>query len=514
MRDTASKYIPFNEARSLFDELRNKGHKIVQCHGTFDLIHPGHIYHFEEAKALGDILVVTITAEKHVNKGPGRPYFNDKLRVKNISALECVDYVVVVPYPAAVEAIECIRPHFYCKGKEYSEQENDVTGNIKDDVTTVERLGGQVCYVGSVVFSSTKILNQHFDNLHEDVKRFCQDVAKESSGAEICRQVNEFSKLKVLLVGDIIFDKYSYVKVMGLTSKASIISTRLLSNEIQTGGVLAVFRHLRQFTENITIVSISGQEDWADEIICQHVPEKSNAIIKDSKFTTVVKQRFTYPPFSGNQLTKLFSVNILDEMDPPQELIKKVLDRIKCEIPKHDIVLVTDFGHGLMQEKIRRYIEKNSPFMALNCQTNSYNYGFNIINRQYKRSDCFSLDATEISLSVGKRQMNYLEELENLRATLDAKFAWLTKGATETIAVVEGGLACASPPFETKVIDTVGAGDAFFSVAALAAASGMSARQTLFLGQIAGAQAVKIVGNTEPISKVKLLKSVVSLTNF
>ena len=508
------KTLSFKEAPEFFQNLRNQGKKIVQCHGTFDLIHPGHIYHFEEAKALGDILVVTLTGEKYVNKGPGRPYFNDKMRSKNLAALECVDYVVVIPYVAAVEAIECVKPDIYCKGKEYIDRENDVTGNIHDDVATVEKLGGQVSYVGSVVFSSTKLLNQHFDNLHEDVKRFCGDVSKEISGTALCRAVNEFSKLKVLLIGDIIFDKYSYVKVLGLTSKASIISARLLSEDLQTGGVLAVFRHLRQFTDNVTLLSLSGTEPWANNIINEHVPHNYNSIIRDESFTTIVKQRYNLPPFAGNEMTKLFSVNVIDDKEVSPETIGKVLDRLKSELPKHDIVLVTDFGHGLMQAKIREYVQEHASFMGLNCQTNSYNHGFNIINRQYRRADCFSLDAKEISLSAGKRHMEYTDELDKLRKELKAKYAWLTRGETETIALMEKSPPCVCPPFETDVIDTVGAGDAFFCVASLAAASGMSNQITLFLGQLAGAQAVKIVGNTEPISKAKLLKSIVSLTNF
>ena len=82
------------------------GNKIVQCHGTFDLIHPGHVIHFEESKGMGDVLIVTVTGEKFVNKGPRRPYFNDELRLRSLTALESVDYVAIIPYPAAVEAIE------------------------------------------------------------------------------------------------------------------------------------------------------------------------------------------------------------------------------------------------------------------------------------------------------------------------------------------------------------------------------------------------------------------------
>ncbi|MEO5958402.1 MAG: adenylyltransferase/cytidyltransferase family protein, partial [Opitutaceae bacterium] len=112
-----AKILPFASAAEIFGRLRTEGRTLVHCHGTFDLIHPGHIVHFEEAKALGDILVVTITGEKFVNKGPGRPYFNDQLRSRWLAALECVDYVVVIPFPAAVEAIRCVRAHYYCKGR-------------------------------------------------------------------------------------------------------------------------------------------------------------------------------------------------------------------------------------------------------------------------------------------------------------------------------------------------------------------------------------------------------------
>ena len=108
------KILPFETAPAVLDKLRAEGKKIVQCHGTFDLLHPGHIHHLEEARALGDLLVVTVTAEKFVNKGPGRPFFNDELRATSLAALVCVDYVVVVPFPAAVEAIECVKPAIYC----------------------------------------------------------------------------------------------------------------------------------------------------------------------------------------------------------------------------------------------------------------------------------------------------------------------------------------------------------------------------------------------------------------
>ena len=114
-----NKIIPFLKLKNFVRKLKKSGSKIIHCHGTFDLVHPGHVIHFEEAKSLGDILIVTITGEKYVNKGPGKPFFDDNLRSKTVANLEPVDYVSIVPHPAAVEAIETVCPHIYCKCKEY-----------------------------------------------------------------------------------------------------------------------------------------------------------------------------------------------------------------------------------------------------------------------------------------------------------------------------------------------------------------------------------------------------------
>src|SRR5436305_8366265 len=133
------KIISFESAPKVFEALRKQGRKVVQSHGIFDLIHPGHICHLEEARALGDVLVVTLTADKHVQKGPGRPYFNEQLRMRSLAALECVDYVVLVPFSDGVPAIECVQPHIYCRGKEYEDPDFDLTGSIPAEARAVER---------------------------------------------------------------------------------------------------------------------------------------------------------------------------------------------------------------------------------------------------------------------------------------------------------------------------------------------------------------------------------------
>lgn len=508
------KILSFESAPEVFEKLREEGKKIVQCHGTFDLIHPGHVYHFEEAKALGDVLVVTFTSEKHVNKGPGRPFFNDELRGKTLGALEYVDYVVPIPFPAAVEAIECVRPHVYCKGKEYEDQANDVTGNIAADVNAVTHCGGEVHYVGSVVFSSSRILNKHFQSRSDPVRTFCEELSGRVSPDELRKTVDSFSDLKILVIGDTIFDRYSALYIQGLTSKNRILSGRFLSEDTQAGGALAVFRHLREFTPNARFISLVGTEPWVGGELRQYLSADEDSVIRSPDFTTIVKQRFIEPRNEDAELPKLFAVNYIDANHPGEEIRERVLEEIEKHLPAFDYIMTLDFGHGLLQNPIRRFLEGSGKFMALNCQTNSNNHGFNIINQKYRRCDLFSLDQAEITLAYGERDLDYTKALKGLLDEFGSSYAWLTRGAVETVGITGEGEETVCPPFESEIVDAVGAGDAFFSLASLAAFRSLPIDLSTFLGQLAGAQAVRIVGNAEHISKARLLKSGMNLLNF
>ncbi len=514
MNNCNRKLLTFKETPKIIENLKKQGEKIVQCHGTFDLIHPGHLVHFEEAKALGDILVVTITGKSWVNKGPGRPFFNDQMRIKYLTSLEMVDYVVVIPFPAAIEAIECVKPDVYCKGKEYLNVDNDVTGNILDDIRAVEGNGGRMAYVGSIVFSSTKLLNKHFETYSPEAKAYYKYISADYSSEDFKKIVDSFSGLKVLVVGDIIFDKYTTVNIQGLTSKNRIMSGRFLYENMQAGGSLAVFRHLAQFTPDVKILSLVGKEPWVERELAKYLNKNNDLIIRSSKFTTVVKQRFTEPMQEGKELNKLFSVNYIDKEHPDKSIENRLLKKLKNIIKEFDMVMVMDFGHGIMQERMRNCVQEESKFLALNCQTNSNNHGFNIITRQYSRADSFSLDNMEMTLACGKKQFVPVDELENVRRRFNSKYCWFTRGAIETIGIKHNADTSICPPFENEVIDPIGAGDAFCSLASLAAVKKLPIHLSTFMGQLAGAQAVRIIGNSKSIKKGDYLKAGVTMLSY
>src|SRR5437867_10418479 len=105
-----SKVRRLREVADAVAALRGGGKKVIHCHGVFDLLHIGHIKHLEAARKLGDVLVVTITPDRFVNKGPHRPAFPERLRAEALASLACVDYVAVNEWPTAVETIRTLKP--------------------------------------------------------------------------------------------------------------------------------------------------------------------------------------------------------------------------------------------------------------------------------------------------------------------------------------------------------------------------------------------------------------------
>ena len=156
-----SKIMVFEDISLIIQQLKSKNKRIVLCHGCFDLMHPGHIKHFQSAKNMGDVLVVTVTPDIYVDKGPDRPVFNEKLRAECISALECVDYVAINQWPTAEETLRLLRPDIYVKGQEF-ENKDDKTGKLQQEQAVLVEIGAEMRYTHEVVFSSTKLINQYF----------------------------------------------------------------------------------------------------------------------------------------------------------------------------------------------------------------------------------------------------------------------------------------------------------------------------------------------------------------
>ncbi len=498
---------------SIRQQLRADGKKVVLCHGVFDLVHPGHIIHFEHAKQMGDILVVSVTSEKYVRKGPGRPYFNDELRLKFLSAIACIDYVILSEGFTADDIVAAVQPDLYVKGQEYRKAEDDITGMIEKEIQLVREHGGDVAYTAGQVFSSTKLINQALPALSSEVKEYMEKFHLKCQLSDVKEIVERMQKLKVLVVGDVIIDEYTYCKVQGLMSKDMGYSARFQKTEQYLGGSLAVARHLCSFSDDVTLMGVVGMEESIHSRILNDLSNQMRLdLIYSPQYATIIKRRYVSLNEKREEIDKIFAVNNLPY---PMVIDQKTMDtfqqHLQEKIEQYDVVVLCDFGHGLIDPQVMQIIQDRALFLALNCQTNSSNYGKNLITK-YHRADVFALDERELELAFSEYQTKEPEALLRLAKHLNHK-GWLTRGSKGAMMVEDQALHVC-PAFTLKVKDTIGAGDAFFALAGLAAATGADMEISTFMGNIAGALAANIIGNKEAVEKVNFLKYAGTLLNI
>ena len=190
------KILSYEDLSFLISKLKSEKKIIVQCHGVFDLIHPGHIFHFQAAKKQGDILVVSLTSDAYVNKGPNRPVFDENIRSEALSSIEAVDYVVINHNPTAVEAIKRIQPDVYVKGEDYSSPDKDITGGIKEELDAVENIGGRLHITREITYSSSELINNHFGMYSDEVKTFFANFQNSYSSEEIIKNLKNLRDMK------------------------------------------------------------------------------------------------------------------------------------------------------------------------------------------------------------------------------------------------------------------------------------------------------------------------------
>ncbi|HED54447.1 MAG TPA: hypothetical protein ENJ00_09660, partial [Phycisphaerales bacterium] len=195
-----AKILSIGELLAERQRLREAGRTLVVCHGCFDIVHPGHIRHLRQAKAMGDVLLVSVTGDAQIRKGEGRPLIPEELRAENLAALDLVDYVYVDPNPTALELLGAVKPDVYIKGREY---ENNADPRFAAEREAVERGGGRVVFSsGEVVFSSTMLidsLGQSMDPFHS---RLTALLDRPELGAEALGEVvSGFRGKKMIVVG-------------------------------------------------------------------------------------------------------------------------------------------------------------------------------------------------------------------------------------------------------------------------------------------------------------------------
>jgi rfaE bifunctional protein kinase chain/domain/rfaE bifunctional protein nucleotidyltransferase chain/domain len=484
--------------------LKSKRKKIVHCHGVFDLLHIGHIKHFQEAKSFGDILIVSITPDQFVNKGPGRPAFTSSLRLEYLAAIECIDYVVANQWPSSEEIIEIIKPNIYCKGPDYKDHKDDITGKIKDEQTAVESFGGKIVYTDDITFSSSSLLNK-YGNLHsQDLESFIRKIANKHTFESIESNLKKLKKLKVLVIGESIIDQYVFCEALGKSGKEPVLVIRDLETQEYLGGALAIARHLSDFCQEVSVLSYLGEDGKYNSFIDENTENNLNLnFLSKQNSPTIVKRRFV-DNIDRKKILGVYSINDNPLSEPEEDKFIEVFDSLYQE---HDLIIISDYGHGIITPKIADYVSKKNKFISLNAQVNAANIGTHNI-RKYKDVDCLIVNATELQHEMRQRDGDLEKLAIKLKDAINAKYLTVTKGKEGAFLMNEKKSTTNCPGFALEVVDKIGSGDALLALLSVCIYSDIEENLALFIASLGAAQSVESIGNSSPVNKLKLLKTI------
>ena len=496
------KVLFLNDLISKVESLRKEGKTIVQSHGIFDLVHPGIIKHLDEAKEQGDILIVTVIKDKDVRRGPGRPIFPENFRLETVASLEQVDFVCLVDEEIPFDCVKIIKPDIFAKGRAYKEFGTKIYDDIFDEQKEFYFEKSRIYETRGFSFSSSEIINNFLDIYPDETKSFLKKFAEKYSFKTIVEKLNELKNLKVLIIGDGIIDEYTYCGSMGRSSKSPLVVNKYLTTEMYAGGAFIIANHLAGLCDDVKLVTLLGRENSGEEFITNTLkPNVSTHFLYRDDGPTVWKKRYIEQYL--NQ--KLFEINYLNNDYIDADCESEAIDYLKSVIPEYDLVLVSDFGHGFITDKIIEVIESFSKVFAVNTQNNSANSGFNMITK-YHNPNFVCLDEGEARLTTQDRFGNIDDIAKNLSKTLNTEHLIITRGKNGSMGIDRDDGIIRTPIFSTKVTDTVGAGDAFFAFAAPCLANGLPLDLVSFIGNAVGALAVQITGNKKPVEKYELLE--------
>ncbi|MDI6735207.1 MAG: PfkB family carbohydrate kinase [bacterium] len=486
--------------------LREEGKKIVYCHGCFDLMHIGHIKYLQAAKKKGDILMVTITPDRYVSRGPGRPVFTEIHRLESIAALDCVNYVALNQWTTAVETIHLLKPNIYVKGSDFGSVESDPTGRLTKEEEAIKSVGGELVFTADEVFSSSKLLKDYFGVLPKELDEFLVNFTQRFNITEVIGSLTKIQDIRILIIGEPIIDEYHFCSLLQRASKAPTIATRWISSEEYAGGSLAVANHLAGFIKDVGLIGLLGRENSREEFIRQNLkPNVKFFPCFREDGATVIKVRFLEKVFSQ----KIFEVQYFNDYPINGEVEKGIINLLKELMSSYDMVISADFGHGFITPKIVNMLCQEAPYLVVMAQSNSSNLGFNPITK-YSRADYIVIDHPEIRLACHDQHGDLEPLIKKISKELKCSRINVTLGHEGTLYCCHGTF-YRVPVASWKVVDTIGAGDAVLAITSPLTYLNLDPELVAFIGNCAGALAVQYLGNKESIDPAHLKKLIETL---
>jgi|CXWL01.1.fsa_nt_gi rfaE bifunctional protein kinase chain/domain/rfaE bifunctional protein nucleotidyltransferase chain/domain len=512
------KIVDHERLLAVVSQARASGRRIVQCHGCFDIVHPGHIRYLEFARQQGDVLIVSLTGDLDVGKGENRPYIPQEFRAENLAAIMFVDHVYVNPQATAKELLEEVRPDVYVKGKEY---EGSTDPGFVAEKQVVERHGGRIIYSsGEVVFSSTQLISRMPRGAEMQSRRlraYCEayDVTESSLG----EMMDRFHGLRVVVVGDVILDRYVMCDAVGLAGEGPMISLAHRDEQTYVGGAAIVARHVAALGAHAFLLSAgAGANDFVTGSVTKVLADQGvDAQLIHARPSIVEKTRFLADD------AKLFKLDRAARVPLDSVAQKQAVTMLEQQCKTADAVIFCDFGYGMISESL---LQRVLPTLRHNVRiitadvsggrANLLNFRNANLLSPTEREARAMLNDYDSGLSNVAWEILSQTQAQHIFITLEKRGLLVFERRSHDRSSPEWSARLRSellPAFADHAVDRLGCGDAMLAASTLALTTGSNLMQAAYLGNAAAAIEVGLLGN-HPIKQDQLRSWLASRTEL
>jgi len=480
---------------------RPRKQKVIMCHGTFDVVHPGHVRHLLYAKTKADILVASLTADEHIKKGNMRPYVPQELRAINLAALEMVDYVLIDSEPTPIRNLGIIKPDYFAKGYEYTA--GQIHPKTQAEIDILESYGGEMMFTpGDIVYSSSALIELAPPSIAVE-KLMTLMEAEKISFDDLRNTVYSMKGVKVHVVGDTIVDTYTYCSMIGGMTKTPTMSVRLEKQVDYVGGAGIVAKHLRAAGADVTFSTVLGSDDYRKFVLEDLSTAGVHCMpIIDETRPTTNKNAIVASDY------RLLKIDTLDN----RSISDKIVEQLKHQISeiKTQAIAFCDFRHGIFNRgtipKLTEAIPRDV-FRVADSQVAS-RWG-NIL--EFQSFDLITPNEREARFALGDQDSVVRPLALELHKKSNCKTLILKCGERGIITyrnhdedyraffVVDS--------FADRVVDAVGAGDALLAYATLAQVVSANDVIAAILGNMAAGVECEHDGNW-PVTPEHVLKKI------
>ena len=315
---------------------------------------------------------------------------------------------------------------------------------------------------------------------------------------------DKFNEIRPLILGETIIDQYIFCQVLGKSGKEPHLVIKDEYKESYLGGAGAIANHISSFCNKTDFITCYGEQNNYLNFIKKKIKKNINTkyIIKKNS-PTILKKRF----LDSISRNKLFGVYSMNDQVVDIKTTKNIIKNLK-KFSKSNLIIISDYGHGFISEVLAKEISKINKFTALNAQVNASNYGYHSLDK-YKKIDSLIINETELRHEMRDKLSDVFMLSKTLKNKYKIKNLIVTRGRNGAFLIDNrNNKVINCPAFSDKVVDKVGAGDTMLAIVSLCFKMNLPADLTVFLGSLAGADAVENLGNSSKLNKNKLIRTV------